>query len=75
MNTSPSGSVLQKILTVIAVIFGLVLLVGGIYLAVLVVGYVAIGIIGQVLVFLGLLDGLFHFRRFHKVGEGHGENK
>ncbi len=47
----------------------------GIYLAVLVVGYVAIGIIGQVLVFLGLLDGLFHFRRFHKVGEGHGENK
>lgn len=47
----------------------------GIYLAVLMVGYVAIGIIGQVLVFLGLLDGLFHFRRFHKVGEEHGENK
>ena len=41
----------------------------GIYLAILVVGYVAIGIIGQILVFLGLLDGLFHFRRFHKVGE------
>ena len=47
----------------------------GIYLAVLVVGYVGIGIIARVLVFLGLLDSLFGFRRFYKVGEGHGENK
>ncbi len=35
MNTSSSGSVLKTILAVIAVIFGLVLLIGGIYLAVL----------------------------------------
>lgn len=47
----------------------------GIYLAVLVVGYVAIGLIVQALVFLGFLDGLFHFRRFHKVGENRGKNK
>lgn len=47
----------------------------GIYLAVLVIGYVAIGLVAQALVFLGFLDGLFHFRRFQKVGENHGENK
>ncbi|MEE1013440.1 MAG: DUF2232 domain-containing protein [Clostridia bacterium] len=47
----------------------------GIYLVVLVIGYVAIGLLAQVLVFLGFLDGLFRFRRFHKVGENHGENK
>ena len=47
----------------------------GIYAAVLMVGYLAIGLIAEILVFLGMLDGLFHFRRFHKVGEGHGENK
>lgn len=35
MNTSPSGSMLKTILAVVAVIMGLVLLVGGIYLAVL----------------------------------------
>ena len=35
MNTSSSGSVLKTIMAVIAVIFGLVLLIGGIYLAVL----------------------------------------
>lgn len=47
----------------------------GIYAAVLVVGYPAIGLIAEILVFLGMLDGLFHFRRFHKVGEGHGKNE
>ncbi len=35
MNTSSSGSVLKTIVAVVAVIFGLVLLIGGIYLAVL----------------------------------------
>ena len=35
MNTSPSGSMLKTILAVVAAIMGLVLLVGGIYLAVL----------------------------------------
>lgn len=35
MNTSPSGSLLKTILAVVAAIIGLVLLVGGIYLAVL----------------------------------------
>lgn len=48
---------------------------GGIYLAVLALGYPAIGMIGQILVFLGFLDGLLHFRRFHKVGEGYGEEE
>src|SRR5690606_13112721 len=35
MNTSSSGSVLKTILAVIAVVFGIGLLIGGIYLAVL----------------------------------------
>ena len=35
MNTSSSGSVLKTILAVIAAVFGIGLLIGGIYLAVL----------------------------------------
>lgn len=47
----------------------------GIYAAVLVVGYLAIGLIAEILVFLGMLDGLFSFRRFRKVGEGYDKDK
>lgn len=47
----------------------------GIYIAVLAIGGLAIGFIAEILMFLGMLDGLFNFRRFRKVGEGRDENK
>ena len=42
-----------------------------IYAAAILAGYVMIGLITQVLILLGLVDGMFNFRRLSKAGEDH----
>ena len=43
-----------------------------IYGAAVLAGYVLMGFLIQILIFLGLLDGLFNFRRLQKAGGSRG---